>query len=355
MHSNALLSKCMVILIVLVGCIGVSCSESLADIKTNIQFKHKPIAYFVPEHRIRLAVEVEATERVKLVRCYFKAQAQADYVFVPMRSEKGDQYACVLPAPREGTEFIDYLFLAVTAGNRVYRTQNYRVAEKDVKKIPGWQEVTTEGVITVSTELQQSPSIKGNYADSIEMDIVESSLRFGMVNGLGIYTASEIAAAGGLSGSAASAAGMGTVAASSGISTTTVVGAIAAVAAGVAAAAVGAGGGGGGGDSPNGLPCNETIMSGSNEPVTKVVELGRKAGQFLFDYDTGSVADRIIVNYGGKEWNSGCIATKTTRHQTFSYSGSSQVTVHVEPNCKGAKEGQITWWSFTVHCPQAGY
>jgi len=197
-------------------------------IKATSKIKHKPIKYFVPEKRIKLEAKVTDKEGISLVRCYFRAAEHADYVFVAMNASSS-LYQAILPAPSKDTEMLEYLFLVVNGKNQVVKTQTFKINKKDKEKAPAWQQVSAEGDIHVSTELAQAPETLQGFTDSIVMDVVESSARFGTVAG-GIYLASE---AGGLSGAAAASTTAGTVTAGAGLSTAAIIGIEVAVAAGV--------------------------------------------------------------------------------------------------------------------------
>ena len=96
------------------------------------------------------------------------------------------------------------------------------------------------------------------------------------------------------------------------------------------------------------MTCNQTTNSGTNAPVSQTIELGKKSGSFVFDWDMQNVPDRMNVAYQGTVlFDTGCVSG--TGSKTISYSGgSSQVTVNVTPDCLA--EGS-TAWSFTVSCP----
>lgn len=206
-----------------------------ADEIPAIKIKHKPIKYYVPEKRIRLETKVKSKGDISKVRCYFKGDAQADYVFVPMAPGQEGAYEVILPAPSKNSKGITYLFLVVTGDNSVVRTQEYSVSKSDQDQIPSWQKVESKDDIHVSTELATKPESIEGFTDSIIVDVVESAVRFGYV-AEGIYISSKIAGAGGTSGAAAAATSSGVLAASAGVSG-------AAIAAGVVAgAAVVAGG-----------------------------------------------------------------------------------------------------------------
>ena len=212
--------------------------------------KHKPVAYITPDKRIRLEASVEDSKGISLVRVYFKADNQADYLFVPMETTTAGSYAAILPGMAKGAKSLDYLFLAVNNDNQVVKTQVFSVKQKEDKDAPSWQMVKSEGDIQVWTELGKAPSVAESFSDSIAMNAVESGGRFGVVAGL--YEGSTSAAASGTAGSATNA---GTIAASAGgLSTAAIVGA--AVVGGAAAA--GGGGGGGGTAAPTPTPTPTT-------------------------------------------------------------------------------------------------
>jgi hypothetical protein len=235
------------------------------EMKPSTEIKHKPIKYFVAEKRIELKTEVEDKAGVHLVRCYFRAVEQADYVFIAMKPGSS-LYKGILPAPSKETDILEYLFLAVNGNNQVVKTQTFKVERKEKDKVPPWQEVGSEGDIHVTTELAEAPEAPAGFADSIAMDVAESSARFGFVVG-GLYTASQAAAAGGATGTAAGATSAGTVSASTGgLSTMGYVGIGAAVVAG--GAAIGGGGGGGNGDHSTTTYLTTSTTTYEPEPTT---------------------------------------------------------------------------------------
>jgi len=97
--------------------------------------------------------------------------------------------------------------------------------------------------------------------------------------------------------------------------------------------------------------CNDAVHSGSDNPETFTIDLGKKSGTFQFDYETYSVNDRMIITYEGKTlYDSGCVGTNGIKTEYISYSGNSTaITVDVQPNCEGAVSTQ---WDFVVYCPQ---
>ena len=292
---------------------------SAASIPVTTEVKHKPIKYFVSGHRIALDAKVTDESGVKLVRCYFKADEQAEYVFVPMTMGDGQEYRAILPAPADYAEKIRYIFLVVNVNQQVVKTQSFMVEKADHgTKPPAWQEVGETGDVSVYTEVAQPPETMAGFSDSVTVDAVESSLRFGMV--AGIYSASATAAAGSATGAAAAATSAGTISTAAGISTTVILATAAGVAAGVGAIAAAGGGGGGdnGGeekinpnasiswgdsDSPaddsfQAVLCNETLGTASSVRT----RTGLPVGSFDLTIRAVSTAEEFgsfVVNLGG--------------------------------------------------------
>ena len=208
------------------------------------KIKYEPIKYFVAGKRIRIAADVTDPEGIKLVRCYFKGKEQADFVFVTM-TPGSSTYTAILPAAAQTASSIEYLFLAVNNKNQVIKTQQFSVNIDARQPAPPWQDVATEGQLTVSTELAQAPAVLEGFSDSIAMDLVESSARFGFV--AGIYTTTQVAAAGGATRTAAAGTSAGPAATvGAGMSTIAIVGIAAGAIAVTGGVAVAAGDGGDG-------------------------------------------------------------------------------------------------------------
>ncbi len=262
---SSVFAKILSIIVITLFILPFNVDMSFAKKKGTTKIKHTPIKYFVPGYRIKLEAEVKDKKGINLVRCYFKAAGEADYVFITMNFKGIGKYEGILPAPNKNTGAIEYLFLAVNDKNEVVKTQTFVVKKKDKDLAPSWQVVRSEeDIINVSTELARAPEELAGFTDSITMDVVESSLRFGYV--AGIYSTSQMAASGGTSGTAASSASSGTATASSagGVSTWVWVAAGVAAAGGGAAAAGGLGGGGssggGGGSGTRGADAQVKIF-----------------------------------------------------------------------------------------------
>ena len=267
MSRQAYLSKAILfLLILLMGIDGLFASPSHLSAEAmpvTTEVKHKPIKYFMPGSRIALDAKVSDESGVKLVRCYFQADEQAEYVFVPMSLTNDQDYRAILPAPANYTRKIRYLFLVVNGNQQVVKTQPFLVEKAaDISEPPAWQQVSESDGLSVYTELSQPPAALAGFSDSVTIDAVESSLRFGMV--AGIYSASASASAGTAAGAAAAATSAGSITATAGISTTVILATAAGVAAGAGAIAAASGGGGGGNGGEEKVNQNASITWGDS-------------------------------------------------------------------------------------------
>lgn len=229
--SIGLLTLCLVTAWLLVPALAAAAAEDPATTRV----KHKPIPYFVPGSRILLDAEVSDKSGIKLVRCYFKADDQAEYVFVPMTESSSGRYRAVLPAPAEYADRMTYLFLVVNRNEQVVKTHPFQVQKSGPEKEPPqWQQTGTEGDLSIYTELPDPPGAVAGFSDSVTIDAVESSLRFGVVSGLYSVVSGS---AGSTTGAAAAATSAGSISGTAGLSTTAIVATAAGVAAGAGAIA----------------------------------------------------------------------------------------------------------------------
>jgi hypothetical protein len=241
---------CLTILTLAIPYNVISAFAASAAEPAQTKVKHNRLKYVVPGKRIAIEARITDPEGIKLARCYFKAEEEANFVFVPMVAS-GSTYNAVLPAPSDKTTGLKYVFLSVNSRNQVARTQEFEVpVDKDKKdETPKWQMDKDKQPVKVSVETNKAPSKVAGFSDSIKCDAVESAARFGLVVGLG-GAAAYATAGGGGGGGAAAASGTTVTATSTGMSTTAIVVtagalAVAAVGGGVAAASGGSGGGGG--------------------------------------------------------------------------------------------------------------
>lgn len=99
----------------------------------------------------------------------------------------------------------------------------------------------------------------------------------------------------------------------------------------------------------NGPTCSAEQLEGGDIPETRLIDMGKTSGTFVFSYNTYVIPDEMIVSYEGRTlFDSGCVGE--SRDVTLTYSGSSTlVRVEVRPNCAGDTG---TAWDFVIGCPQ---
>lgn len=239
----------------ILGLVAIAVSVPMVALAAT--FNHQQIPYFVPEKRIRVDSAISDPKGVQVARVYFKAGAQADYIFVPM-TQSGGRYVATLPAPSASAGSMEYLLLALNNDGQVSRTEAYKVAARRSNETPSWQSASGQGQVKVFTEIPEMPKPVAAYSDSIAMDVVESGARLGGAVGLYAGTGGGAGSAG--AATAKSAAGASsttsTTAASAstvgGFSTAAIIGGVVVAGAAVAAASSGGGGGSSGGSTPSG-------------------------------------------------------------------------------------------------------
>lgn len=251
-----------------------------AETSIATKIRTEKIKYFVPDYRINVLADIKDPAGIQIVRCYFRAAGEADFVFVKMSENTSRlnnlfnvrRFEAQLPAVDKEVASIEYLFLTVNGKKQIAKTQTFQIPSNPDKKPPSWQQKQDDQTVQVYTELESAQKEMAGFGDNIHIDIVESSTRFGVVTG-GLYAATPA------SGVTAAGTATGTVTASTGVSTAT----IAAVSAGavvVGGAAAAGGGGGGGGD---GSPASSASAQGDCRQYD-----GRWAGTYSGTWCDGS-------------------------------------------------------------------
>jgi hypothetical protein len=179
-----------------------------AELALAMSFTHSAPKHVQPGKRIIISSKITDPSGLKLARCYFRADAEADYVFVPMEAGAKNTFKAVLPAVSDNAQTVQYRLLAVNNTGQIAKTNEFSVAVKSVKgPLPKWQQAERGEPIHVGIEVEPqeggiSQKVTG-FSDNITVDLAESSLRFMLVSGAGLATG--IAASSGSSGAAAGA------------------------------------------------------------------------------------------------------------------------------------------------------
>jgi len=246
-----------------------------AQEKIATKIKHKPLKYFVADHRIRVEAAVGDETGINLVRCYFRAPEQADFVFVTMTESEKGSYQGILPVPGPHTDSIIYIFLAANVKKQVVKTQEF-LMKKETKEVPPWQ-MKAEGDVKVSTELGQAPEKPKGFRDSILIDQSESTVRLG--------------------GATLIFAGTGGVSA----------GTVAGIAAGAAIIGGGIAAGSGGGDDDG----NDDKES----PRIRQISDGQNSIAFPDGETNNTVVSEIVVEFSEKMSKSGSVSVNSSEWQ----------------------------------------
>jgi hypothetical protein len=256
-----------------------SASSSTTKIKHEVPGKK-----YIPGFRINLDVEISNETKLLATRCYFKTKNDKNFAFVDLFHRDGELYKAILPAPFVNSEEVNYLFVVVNNKKQVSRTELFTLEEEDSKEATTWKDI--DDVKNVRLDRAQDiaekyvklyDDIKSNYVDKLpdyqttgndKLDVkielspelvplkgfydlatiteIPAAAKFGFLAD-GLYSAADIAAAGGSTSTGATSAGTVSVS-SGGMSTSTVVligvAGAAAIGGGIAIASSGGGGGG---------------------------------------------------------------------------------------------------------------
>ena len=186
--------------------------------EVDAEIAHRPVETALSGVRIELSASVQDAAGVDLARVYFKAQREANYLFVPMRVAGEGGYSAVLPAPSAGVGAVEYQILVRNLGGVVYKTQIYSVDIEDGEAAV----VEDNESIEVFTELAEAPDVVRGFTDNIALDTVESAAKYGVVMGLTGEAGAGTAAGsvGATSGGTVTATGSATATATSGATAT---------------------------------------------------------------------------------------------------------------------------------------
>lgn len=98
-------------------------------------------------------------------------------------------------------------------------------------------------------------------------------------------------------------------------------------------------------------PCNTVVTAGNNNPSVVTFGMGANSGFVSLTYETYRLKDRIWVTdpLGVVLADTGCVSTVRSTTLNFSFSGTSVLTVHVEPNC-AHHPSTGTVWRYNLSC-----
>lgn len=101
-------------------------------------------------------------------------------------------------------------------------------------------------------------------------------------------------------------------------------------------------------------PCNTTATAGGSPVSTKTFSMGAGSGTVQLIFRTFGVHDRMRVMGANNAVvaDTGCAATGDGhRSQSLTFSGTSSLTVRVDPNCDPVTAAPTTEWDYRLTCP----
>jgi hypothetical protein len=225
-------------------------ASGAAEAPLATSFTHTAPEYVQPGKRIIIKGAITDPAGIKLARCYFRAEAEADYAFVVMEAGADNGFTAVLPAAGDTTQTVRYRLLAVTNTGQIAKTSEFSTAvQPGAGTLPVWQTADRGTSLRVGIEVEPQggvvAKIKG-FNDDVTVDVAESTARFMAVSGAGVAIGMTGSAGSAGGAAAATTAGSGTILGLKASTFWWIVAGVAAVAVGGAVAAAGGGGGGGG-------------------------------------------------------------------------------------------------------------
>lgn len=338
MKKKNLFTKLVIVTLVFLLTFPVQTIWAAEEVKTKI--KHKPPKEgYTPGFRIQLDVKIKDKTELLAKRCYFKAKKDKVFTFVNLNQIDDTQYQAVLPSPWINSEYIEYAFVSVNKAKQVTRTQLFKVVEAETDEAAEWQDaseveevrvdqvqeaveeyealrkllrekyrkkkakyqIESQDVMTVLTEVDESLVSLNGFYDGITISQVPAASSYGVL-AEGIYTAEQVAAAGGIPAisSATGATTAGIIEASTGMSTAAVIGiglGTAAVVGGGAAAAVAASSSDDDDDDTGPINTSARVRWGDYGTGATVADDAFQlwfAGRFIGTSPTGSVGDITV-------------------------------------------------------------
>ncbi len=371
--------QAMVVAVSFLLCVPYSIASPTAAGTSTTTVKHDSPENYVPGFRISLDATIRDKAGFMAVKCFFKTKKQKHFVIVDMENS-GSNYKATLPAPWVYSEYIDYYFVTVNKDKKIYRSQQFRMKEKESAAARRYQKIgevkearldiaqdalekyetlrenlsaesknklqkhqvnTNQNTLIIETEY--NPAIEqliGFYDKHVKVMVVDSPISdLSPTKTASTQTASPksiLPVKGKISSKAIIIGGVA------------LAGGAAAIALGSSSSSDDSGGAGnytGGGTSSG--SCNGAISGGIGGTNNFVISMGKPSGNFDFGYDL--IGTRISVHNGGNTiFDTGCTTGNGVIGLSYS-GGDSNITVQVYPDCLGIDIGS---WDFKVGCPK---
>lgn len=102
----------------------------IASVLADINVAHVPVEKARSGERIPLQASVSGDD-IRVARAYFRSAVSSRYFFVPLQPQSSGGYLGVLPAPRLGSDNVNYFLLAATTAGQIFKTDSYEIDVED--------------------------------------------------------------------------------------------------------------------------------------------------------------------------------------------------------------------------------
>jgi hypothetical protein len=132
-------------------------SVHAAETTATTSFSHSSPPYIQPWRRTIISAQISDPAGVKLARCYFRASADDEYVYVIMKAETNGTFTATLPALGNIAKLLQYRLLTVNNAGHIVRTADFVVpVDRNWGHRPSWQSDDYGTAIQVFTEAEQA-------------------------------------------------------------------------------------------------------------------------------------------------------------------------------------------------------
>ena len=109
---------------------GAFCTSAGAD--NSVTLDHDAVDQVSVGHQVNISATINGPRgNVETVRAYFRTSEDERYYFVEMEKREDGTYGGTLPAPLRGAESMEYVILARTATDSIFKTPRYLVQVQD--------------------------------------------------------------------------------------------------------------------------------------------------------------------------------------------------------------------------------
>lgn len=124
-----------------------------------VTIHHDPYSYVITGKRTTIQAVISSAENIQSVFCRFRAAENGAYAVVPMVQEPDTlfTYAATLPSLATVSRSLRYSIIAVDSLGNETRSQEFIIAVKATKVLPGWQLEKSSDMIKIKLENREKP------------------------------------------------------------------------------------------------------------------------------------------------------------------------------------------------------